>query len=94
MLGNHQRLLQITQIESLLSCNVEQNYQKLTAVDCSALRRPNLEPLRMLQSLLGLRRKLMTSQNMHAFAVSVCIRESQCLLLVPLMTLALRYGVN
>ena len=41
--GNHQRLLQITQIESLLSCNVEQNYQKLTPVDCSALRRPNLE---------------------------------------------------
>ena len=41
--GNHQRLLQITQIESLLSCNVEQNYQKLTPVDCSTLRRPNLE---------------------------------------------------
>ena len=43
--GNHQRLLQITQIESLLSCNVEQNYQKLTPVQFSdlALRRPNLE---------------------------------------------------
>ncbi|CAI8022425.1 hypothetical protein GBAR_LOCUS13170, partial [Geodia barretti] len=41
--GNHQRLLQITQVESLLSCNVEQNYQKLTPVDSSALRRPNIE---------------------------------------------------
>jgi hypothetical protein len=41
--GNHQRLLQITQVESLLSCNVEQNYQKLIPVQCSALRRPNLE---------------------------------------------------
>ena len=40
--GNHQRLVQITQVESLLSCNVEQNYQKLTPVHCSALRRPNL----------------------------------------------------
>ena len=41
--GSHQRLLQIAQVQSLLSCNVEQNYQKLTAVHCSALRRPNLE---------------------------------------------------
>ena len=38
--GNHQRLLQITQIQSLLSCNVE---QKLIPVQRLALRRPNLE---------------------------------------------------
>ena len=41
--GNHQRLLQITQVESLLSCNVERNYQKLIPIQYSALRRPNIE---------------------------------------------------
>ena len=33
--GNHQSLIHITGVKSLLSCDVEQNYQKLTPVDCS-----------------------------------------------------------
>ena len=43
--GNHQRLLKITRVESLLSYNVDEKYQKLTAVQSSdlALRRPTLE---------------------------------------------------
>ena len=40
--GNHQSLITITHVESLLSCNVEQNYQKLKSTDLS-LRRPSLE---------------------------------------------------
>ena len=42
--GNHRSLIKITGVKSLLSCDVEEKYQKLTPVDCSdSLRRPTLE---------------------------------------------------
>ena len=36
--GNHQSLIIITHFESLLSCNVDQNYQKLKSTDLSLKR--------------------------------------------------------
>ena len=42
--GNHRSLIKIAGVKSLLSCDVEEKYQKLTPVDCSdSLRRPTLE---------------------------------------------------
>ena len=42
--GNHQNLMRIVQVKSLLSSTVDKSYQKLTAVECSdfGLRRPTL----------------------------------------------------
>ena len=41
--GNHRSLIKFTGVKSLLSCDVEEKYQKLTPVDCSdSLRRPTL----------------------------------------------------
>ena len=82
--GNHRSLIKITGVKSLLSCDVEEKYQKLTPVDCSdSLRRPTLETeLAIAHSALiaGYEKEIYDSQNMHAFVVSVCIRESRCLL--------------
>ena len=42
--GNHRSLIKFSGVKSLLSCDVEEKYQKLTPVDCSdSLRRPTLE---------------------------------------------------
>ena len=42
--GNHRSLIKITGVKSLLSCDVEEKYQKLTPVDClDSLRKPTLE---------------------------------------------------
>ena len=42
--NNHRSLIKITGVKSLLSCDAEEKYQKLTPVDCSdSLRKPTLE---------------------------------------------------
>ena len=92
--NNHQRLLKITQIESLLSCNVEQNYQKLTSVQCSAHRRPNLEmELTIAHAALisGFEKEIDDYPEHACICCERLHQKSQCLLLVSLM---LRYGFN
>ena len=49
---NHRSLIKITGVKSLLSCDVEEKYQKLTPVDCSdSLRKPTLETEGTLQNV-------------------------------------------
>ena len=54
--GNHRSLIKITGVKSLLSCDVEEKYQKLTPVDClDSLRKPIYPRDRALGGLKALR---------------------------------------